>query len=103
VILNCAFVLSLPLALPTAANDGETTFVAPHFVDDKEEKEVEAVNKVRYLDNPGGGDKKSKVRIIDPTVTRGYDSCNELKEDLRNAANYFIESVIAIEVEQYSM
>ena len=72
-------------------------------MDGKEEEEVGAVDKVRYLDNPGGGDKKSKVRIIDPTVTRGYDSCNELKEDLRNAANYFIESVIAQEAEQSSM
>ena len=72
-------------------------------MDGKEEEEVGAVDKVRYLDNPGGGDKKSKVRIIDPTVTRGYNSCNELKEDLRNAVNYFIESAIAEEAEQSSM
>lgn len=58
---------------------------------------MEAFNKVRYLDNPEGGGKKSKVRIVDPTVTRGYESCDDLKEDLRNAVNFFIDSVIAQE------
>ncbi|KAL3761460.1 hypothetical protein ACHAWU_007419 [Discostella pseudostelligera] len=83
-----------PTTTTTAANDGGDTFDATHVVD---EEEVEAFNMVRYLDNPEGGGKKSKVRIVDPTVTRGYKSCDDLKEDLRNAVNFFIDSVIAQE------
>ncbi len=53
-------------------------------------------SKARYLDSVGPIE--SKVRIIDPSVAKGYNSCDDLKEDIRNALKHFVNTIIVQEI-----
>jgi hypothetical protein len=57
----------------------------------------QASKATRYLDNIGPIE--SKVRIIDPSVVNGYSSCDDLKDDILNALNHYVSSIIASEIQ----
>ena len=54
----------------------------------------------QYLDSVGPIE--TKVRIIDPSVVNGYNSCNDLKDDILNALNHYVSTIIAQEI-QYNV
>ncbi|KAL9186358.1 hypothetical protein ACHAXT_005596 [Thalassiosira profunda] len=63
--------------------------------DCREEEEPEAMPTVyqrRYLKQ--NGPIKTKVRIIDPEVASGYETCAEAREDIRQALGHFANKII---------
>ncbi|KAL3822484.1 hypothetical protein ACHAXA_002502 [Cyclostephanos tholiformis] len=53
------------------------------------------VYKTQYIN--ADGPIESKVRIIDPSVADGYESCEGLRDDILNAVKYLASSIIAQE------
>jgi hypothetical protein len=40
---------------------------------------------------------ESKIRLIDPSVADGYESCGGLRDDILNAVKYLANSIIVQE------
>jgi len=53
------------------------------------------VYKRQYLTNTGPIE--SQMRIIDPSVVDGYESCDELRNDILNAVKWLANSIIVQE------
>eukprot|EP00571_Detonula_confervacea_P009424 CAMPEP_0172328374 /NCGR_PEP_ID=MMETSP1058-20130122/60317_1 /TAXON_ID=83371 /ORGANISM="Detonula confervacea, Strain CCMP 353" /LENGTH=1083 /DNA_ID=CAMNT_0013045487 /DNA_START=93 /DNA_END=3345 /DNA_ORIENTATION=+ len=53
------------------------------------------VYKTQYLES--NGPILSKVRIISPAVAQGYNSCDELRDDILNALKHYANSIIVRE------
>lgn len=51
----------------------------------------------QYISSVGPID--SRLRIIDPSVADGYESCADLREDILNAVKYLANSIIVAESE----
>lgn len=49
----------------------------------------------QYLNS--NGPIESKLRIIDPSVTDGYESCDDLRDDILNAVKWLANSIIVQE------
>ena len=50
---------------------------------------------MQYISSVGPID--SRLRIIDPSVADGYESCTDLREDILNAVKYLANSIIVSE------
>ena len=68
---------------PTLEVDG-TPPISPNF-------------QVEYLESVGPI--PSRVRMANPTVANGYNSCMDMKDDILNALNYHFNSIIVNESE----
>ena len=55
------------------------------------------VYKARYLEQ--NGPIQAQVRIIDPSVLDGYNSCDELRDDIENALKHYANTLIVRESE----
>lgn len=55
------------------------------------------VYKARYLEQ--NGPIQAQVRIIDPSVVDGYNSCDELRDDIENALKHYANTLIVRESE----
>ena len=49
----------------------------------------------QYLNS--NGPIESKLRIIDPSVADGYESCDDLRDDILNAVKWLANSIIVQE------
>ena len=57
-----------------------------------ENPSIPQVYKRQYLTNTGPIE--SQMRIIDPSVADGYDSCDDLRKDILNAVKWLANSII---------
>lgn len=64
---------------------------------DKDETIAPQVFKAQFLESKGPILTKP-VRVIDPTVANGYESCDDLREDMLNALKFYANSVILREM-----
>ena len=55
------------------------------------------VYKARYIEQ--NGPIQAQVRIIDPSVVDGYNSCDELRDDIENALKHYANTLIVRESE----
>lgn len=68
--------------IPTFEVDGSPDPISPSF-------------QVEYLESVGPI--SSRVRIANPTLTNGYNSCMDMREDILNAVKYHLNSIIVSE------
>jgi len=80
-----------PAGAPPAIGNGEPTGSSPATDDAPGEVTFE----VRYLQSTGP--LASRVRIANPGVAEGYESCADLKDDMLNALKYYAYSIIVSE------
>lgn len=68
--------------IPTLEVDGSPDPIPPSF-------------QVEYLESVGPI--PSRVRIANPTLTNGYNSCMDMRDDILNAVKYHLNSIIVSE------
>ena len=71
--------------------------VAPPIKEPEDEVTASTPTQVvmQYISSVGPID--SRLRIIDPSVADGYESCTDLREDILNAVKYLANSIIVSE------
>ena len=71
--------------------------VAPPIKETEDEVTASTPTQVvmQYISSVGPID--SRLRIIDPSVADGYESCPDLREDILNAVKYLANSIIVSE------
>lgn len=95
VVVLAIVAVAIALGVTLGGNNDAPTSVNSN--NNAESTPASQASKARYLDNVGPIE--SKVRIIDPSVVNGYNSCGDLKDDILNALNYYVSSIIASEMQ----
>ena len=76
--------------------DEGTTLPTDAPPEGKDEAEAPRVYRTQYLESKGPI--ISRVRIINPDVANGYDSCDELRDDMLNALKHCANTIIVGEL-----
>ena len=94
--LLAAVALAIGLGVSLDGNAGSDSS-ANNISAEEDDVSAPKVYKARYLEQ--NGPIQAQVRIIDPSVVDGYNSCDELRDDIENALKHYANTLIVRESE----